>query len=127
MPLVKIELISGKTDEFKNNLIRLIGDSIVETFELPQNDRKIRLQEYSKENFILNKPYEYLIEITLFKGKKKETKKKLYKKIVETLDENLKIDKEKILIVLNEQPLENWGVRGGISAEEVKFDFEIEK
>ena len=127
MPLAKIELRSGKTDEFKNNLIRLVGDSIVESFELNQDDRKIRLQEYSQENFILNKPYEYLIEITIFKGRKKGTKKKLFKRIVETLDEDLKIDKEKILIVINEQPLENWGVRGGISAEEVQFDFEIEK
>ena len=127
MPLVKIETISGKNNDFNQKLISLVGDVLVEVFALPENDRNIRLIEYNRNNFIMKKPYEYLIEITLFKGRTKETKNTLYKKLVETIETDLKISKESIFIVLNEQPLENWGVQGGISAENIKFNFTIEK
>ncbi|MES2031978.1 MAG: hypothetical protein V4477_22595 [Pseudomonadota bacterium] len=31
-----------------------------------------------------------------------------------------------IKIVLNEQPLENWGVRGGVPASEIELSFKID-
>ncbi|MBI4743792.1 MAG: tautomerase family protein [Actinobacteria bacterium] len=119
MPLVKIELVSGKNQEFKEKIMTLTGKFVVDVFELQEDDKNIRLLEYDKACFIMKSPYEYLIEITLFKGRNKETKKELYGKIVNTLEEKLGIEKDKIFIVLNEQPLENWGIRGGTSAEEV--------
>jgi|SRR5208337_367693 len=127
MPLTRIELPSGRTQEFKVNLINLVSDVLVEILGLPNDDRNIRLMEYAKDNFIMKGPYEILIEITLFKGRTKEIKKTLYKKIVEELQSKLKITKDSIFIVLNEQPLENWGIRGGISAEDVNFNFKIDK
>jgi phenylpyruvate tautomerase PptA (4-oxalocrotonate tautomerase family) len=122
MPLTKVELISGKSQEFKQSLMSLIGGVLIEVLELPDDDKNIRMQEYEKSNFIMKKPYEYLIEITLFEGRTEKTKKELYKRIVEELEEKLRIEKGKIFIVLNEQPLENWGVRGGTSAKEIKFN-----
>ena len=127
MPLTRIELPSGKSQEFKVNLINLVSDVLVEILRLPNDDRNIRLLEYAKNNFIMKRPYEILIEITLFKGRPKETKKELYRKIVEVLERKLQIAKDSIFIVLNEQPLENWGIRGGISAEDVTFNFKIDK
>ena len=127
MPLVTIELPFGRTQDFKVNLMHLVCDVLVEILGLPNDDRNIRLMEYAKNNFIMKEPYEILIEITLFEGRTKETKKELYKKIVEVLEGKLKIAKDSIFIVLNEQPFENWGIRGGISAEDVNFKFKIDK
>lgn len=36
------------------------------------------------------------------------------------------IEKENVLIFLNEQPLENWGGRGGVPADEMNLDFKVD-
>ena len=61
----------------------------------------------------------------MFSGRTKETKKKLYQTIVERLETNCLIEKEKILIILNEQPLENWAGRSGISGDEMELEFKV--
>ena len=63
----------------------------------------------------------------MFKGRTKQTKKKLFESIVKKLEGELKIDPKTICIVLNEQPLENWGIRGGIPADEIQLGFVVEK
>jgi phenylpyruvate tautomerase PptA (4-oxalocrotonate tautomerase family) len=125
MPLIRIELAAGKSPEFKQQLMSLVGNVVVRTLQLPADDRNVRLLEYDANCFTMKYPYEIIIEITLFAGRKKETKKLLYKTLVETLSEKLDIAKANVFIVLNEQPLENWGVRGGISADDVKLGFSV--
>lgn len=126
MPLVKIEICEGRSREKLLQLQKTVMDSVVKVLELPDNDRNIRLQEYKPGSFSMKPPYEILIEISLFKGRTIKTKKLLYQTIIENL-RNLEIKKESVFILLNEQPLENWGVRGGIPASEIEFDFVIEK
>lgn len=126
MPLVKIELIEGHNNDTLLSLQGNVMDSVVKVLELPDNDRNIRLQQYKPGFFSMKPPYEILIEISLFKGRTTKTKKLLYQTIIENL-RNLDIKKESVFILLNEQPLENWGVRGGIPASEIEFDFVIEK
>ncbi|MBD8387111.1 tautomerase family protein [Dysgonomonas sp. BGC7] len=71
-------------------------------------------------------PYEILIEIILFSGRTDRAKADLYKKIVEKLGARHSIKGETVFIILNEQPKENWGIRGGKPALEINFDFDIE-
>jgi len=125
MPTVKIELREGKDKETLVKLRDQVMDSVVEALHLPDNDRNIRLIEYKPDFFQMKPPCEILIEITLFAGRTKETKKKLYQLIVESLPK-INIEKERVLIILNEQPLENWGIRGGISAAEIDLGFKVD-
>jgi phenylpyruvate tautomerase PptA (4-oxalocrotonate tautomerase family) len=125
MPLVKIELKIGKEKDTLIKIRDLVMDCVVESLELPADEKNIRLMEYPDEFFQMKSPYEILIEITLFAGRKKETKRKLFQSIVHTLQNELGIEKEKVFILLNEQTLENWGVRGGIPADEVALNFRI--
>lgn len=62
----------------------------------------------------------------MFKGRTRETKKKLFRSIVIALDSNGLSPYKNILITLNEQPTENWGVRGGIPADEADLGFKID-
>ncbi|HLN19938.1 MAG TPA: tautomerase family protein [Bacteroidales bacterium] len=126
MPLVKIELRKGKTVEFKSTLMDTVHESLVEILMIPENDKNQRLIEYDAGCFDSKPPYGYFIELTMFSGRTKETKKKLFSSIVNKLQEKMDIDPQSVLIVINEQPTENWGVRGGIPASEVKMDFKIE-
>ena len=125
MPLVKIELAHGKEPAFLIALKDTIMDCVQEALRLPADDRNVRLIEYAPDFFSLKKPYELLVEITLFSGRSAETKKILYQKIVATLESQCGVPKESVFIVLHEQPRENWGVRGGVPASEITLDFAV--
>ncbi len=126
MPLVKIEIAKGENREFLVSLKNLTMDCIQTILELPGDDRNVRLMEYDPEFFSMKPPYRIIIEICMFTGRTNHTKKRLYDHIVSTLSDDLDIDRNSILIVLNEQPLINWGIRGGFSADEVKIDYRID-
>jgi len=88
-----------------------------------------RLYELDRENFEVTPTKTEqctLIEITAFKGRSLEAKKNLYKEIINNLKIDFGIDCNDIVIVINEPPLENWGVRGGNPANEVNLGFKTE-
>jgi phenylpyruvate tautomerase PptA (4-oxalocrotonate tautomerase family) len=126
MPLVKIELKEGHDLSTLLKMKELVMDAVINTLKLPNDDRNIRICEYKSELFSMKKSYEILVEITLFSGRTAETKKKLYQQIVGSLEEEGICSKENIFIVLNEQPLQNWGIRGGIPANEIELNFKVE-
>ena len=125
MPTVKIELKIGRDIQTLIKIRDLVMDSVVEILKLPTDDRNVRMIEYQPHLFQMKPPYEILIEISMFAGRTKNTKSELYKTIVERLELHGLIEKEKVLITLIEQPLENWGVRGGIPADEIDFGFHV--
>jgi phenylpyruvate tautomerase PptA (4-oxalocrotonate tautomerase family) len=125
MPTVNIELLIGRDKQALIKIRDLVMDSVVESLQLPPDDRNIRVIEYHPDMFQMKPPYEMLIEISMFVGRTKGTKRKLYQTIVGKLDANRLIDKDKVLITLNEQPAENWGIRGGIPADDIDLEFKI--
>jgi phenylpyruvate tautomerase PptA (4-oxalocrotonate tautomerase family) len=129
MPLVKIEIIEGKSSEYKNAILDSVHQALVKSLGIPDNDRFQRLYELPFNNF------EYppdrtvnvtIIEITMFKGRSLKAKRTLYHTIVSNLESNPGIEGHDVMIILNEPTLENWGVRGGKPASEVDFDFKID-
>ena len=126
MAFTKISLIKGKDKSFLTSFKEEVLNSLIDVLKLPSDDRNIFLMEYEDELFEMKEPYEYLIEIAMFSGRSDETKKLLFKTIVDRLNIKLNIKKESIFIFINEQPLNNWGVRGGKSAEEVDLDFKVD-
>lgn len=126
MPIVKIELPKGQGKDFLCEVMKVIMDVVVEVLQLPDDDRNIRLFEYDKDLFQMKAPYKYIIQIDMFVGRKVETKKKLYKQITEVVQGNFGIPGKELFILINEHPRENWGLRGGIAASDVKLDYSVE-
>lgn len=129
MPLVKVEMIKGRSPEYKKAILDGIHSALVETFKIPDYDRMQRIYELDKENFEIasNKTEKYiLIEITAFKGRSLEAKKLLYSTIVKNLENNPGINGKDITIVIHEPPLDNWGIWGGKAASEVNLGFKID-
>lgn len=67
-----------------------------------------------------------IIQITIFPGRSLDAKRKLYSNIVQNLGDKPGINGLDIMIILMEPPMDNWGVRGGKTASEVDFDFDID-
>ena len=127
MPLVTITIAEGKTREFKKSILDAVHDSLVAAFKIPDYDRNQRLIEVLPENLECpsGKAENFItIEMTVFPGRSIQAKKALYREIIIRL-QRLGIQSDEILIILNEPPLENWGIRGGYPASEVDIGFEI--
>ena len=75
MPLVKIEMIKGKSPDYKKEILNIVHDGLVEALGIGDWDRFQRIIEIEKENFELpeGKSDDFLlIELTLFPGRTKE-------------------------------------------------------
>lgn len=127
MPLVKVEIIKGKSSDYKKMLLDGIHKALVDSIKIPDHDRRQRLYELEGINFEkTGRSDDYtIIEITMFKGRSNEAKKQLYAEIVKNLTNSLNINGNDITIVINEPPLENWGIRGGLPASEVDLGFSL--
>jgi 4-oxalocrotonate tautomerase family enzyme len=129
MPLVKVEILKGKSQEYKKALLDGIHQALVDTLHVPEDDRIQRLYELEKDNFEIP-PYKtdnfILIEMSIFKGRSYEAKKNLYKAVVDNLEKALRIKRTDVLIVIHEPPLENWGTAGGKPASEINLGFTVE-
>ncbi len=128
MPLVTIETREGRSEEARRALLDAVHDALVEAFEIPEDDRQQRIVEYPPENFETppgKTNNHLLVTIDAFAGRSPDAKRRLYAGIVRRL-EPLGIEPVDVLIVLNEIPLENWGIRGGLMAADVDLGFAVD-
>lgn len=127
MPLAKIEVRKSRSPAEISAMIEAVYLSQREALKVPENDRQIRYIEYKPEHFEVppgvSENYTF-VEITMFPGRSIQAKRNLYREIV-TRFSALGIPPQEILIVLNEPPLENWGLRGGIPASELDLGFNL--
>jgi phenylpyruvate tautomerase PptA (4-oxalocrotonate tautomerase family) len=128
MPLVRIEILKGRSAEEKKHLLQAVHDALVEAFGIPDDDRTQRLIEHDAESFEIDGGHSArytLVEITAFPGRSPEAKRALYAAIVRNLGA-AGVPAEDVLVVLNEPTLENWGIRGGLSADDVDLGFRLD-
>ncbi|HKE97186.1 MAG TPA: tautomerase family protein [Povalibacter sp.] len=128
MPLVKIEVRRHRSAEQVQALIEAVHRAQREALKIPEDDRQFRYIEHRPEHFQAppGRTENYtLIDVTLFAGRSMEARRALYRAIVRNLGE-LGIAPADVFIVLNEVPLENWGIRGGVPASEVDLGFKVD-
>ena len=121
MPLVRISLLAGKPESYLQKLGDAVHRAMVETINVPAQDRFQLIIEHSKSQFIYDPSYLnirrsdnlIMIQITLNQGRTTEMKKALYKRIAEMLEKELNLRKEDVLINLVEAPKENWSFGNG--------------
>jgi phenylpyruvate tautomerase PptA (4-oxalocrotonate tautomerase family) len=123
MPLVRVSLRQGKSDEYK----RAIGDGVYralrETFTVPDEDRFVTVSEHSESEFQFSKTYMdiartddlVILQITASNTRSIEQKKALFARIVELLSEKPGLRKEDVFINLLEVAKENWSFGNGIA------------
>lgn len=127
MPLIRIETYKGKSKEYKKAILDGVHNALVSVFKIPIDDRNQRLIELDEENFERRNNRSdnlTIIEITAFKGRSSEAKKKLYNAIFTNLKNNPGISETDILVYINEPELQNWGIKGK-SGDQIDFGFEI--
>ena len=123
MPLIKVYIPVGRTKAQKRDLIDAIRKTIREILQTPEWDGFVLLNE-CEMGIDPSLPHDRAyLEIILFPGRKKETKKRLLSELAKEVAKALGIPPTQVLIYITEPPLENWGIRGGQQASEVDLGF----
>lgn len=128
MPLAKIETRCHHPPEQVAALMEAVYQAQREALKVPEDDRQIRYIEHAPEHFAVppGKSSRYtLVEIQIFPGRSLAAKRALYQGIVQRFAA-LGIEPSDVLIVLQEPPLDNWGLRGGVPASELDLGFRLD-
>jgi len=117
VPSVVIEVKQHYTPEQEAGLIEAVYSALVEAFKITPSERTIRLFVHEPHRYVpdpgLEQPELHThISIDTFSGRSVDSKRMLYRRIVENLEE-LGIPRNHVEILVREIPRENWGIRGG--------------
>jgi phenylpyruvate tautomerase PptA (4-oxalocrotonate tautomerase family) len=128
MPFAKIEVRCCRPEHEVQAMIEAVYLAQREALQVPEGDRQIRYVEHKPEHFAVppGKTENYtFVEILIFPGRSLNAKRHLYSSIVQRFGK-LGIAASDVFIVLQEPPLENWGIRGGIPASEINLGFTLD-
>lgn len=122
MPRTKITMVAGKSAEYKQKIFSSIYDAMRETFNVPENDLFMSIDEQKLENICYGKDYLninrsddlLMIEIIANDTRNVDQKKALYAAIVKHLVHNIRIRPEDVFIGLIEVKKENWSFGNGM-------------
>jgi 4-oxalocrotonate tautomerase len=121
MPLVRIDLLAGKTQEYHAQIGQVVYRAMVETLNVPKDDRFQIIAEHSKTSLLFDRDYLgvhrsddcVFLQITLNGGRTVEMKERFYKAVADGLHETLKLRREDVFINLVEVQKENWSFGNG--------------
>jgi 4-oxalocrotonate tautomerase len=123
MPLVRIDLRQGKSEAYRKALCDGIYRAMRETFNVPENDRFLIVNEHAAANFVCAENYLdiahtddlVIIQITANDTRTVEQKQAFFARVAALLAENPGLRKEDVFINLVECKKENWSFGNGIA------------
>ena len=123
MPLVRIDLRRSKPAIYKRAICEGVYRALRETFNVPENDRFLVVNEHDADNFIHAESYLgiaysddlVIIQITVSDTRTTATKQALFVRIAALLAENPGLRKEDVFINLVECKTENWSFGNGVA------------
>lgn len=121
MPLARIDLIKGKSVEYR----QIIGDAVytamVEILKAPKDDRFQVITEHDEVDLVydphflgINRSKDIIfIQLTLAEGRTVEQKRGFYKRVVDDLHERLGVRREDVLFTLVGTGRDDWSFGNG--------------
>ncbi len=121
MPLVRIDLLAGKTAEYRAQIGQIVYQALLDCFTVPKDDRFQVITEHPQAELLFDRNYLGIprtddcifVQVTLSAGRTVEMKQRFYKQIADALHQTLKLRREDVFINLVEVPKENWSFGNG--------------
>jgi 4-oxalocrotonate tautomerase len=121
MPLVRIDLLEGKTPEYRIQAGQIVYQAMLDVLGVPEDDRFQIITEHPKAGLQFDRDYLGIhrsddcifVQITLNIGRTVETKQRFYKAVADGLHQALKLRREDVFINLVEVVKENWSFGNG--------------
>jgi 4-oxalocrotonate tautomerase len=123
MPLVRIALREGKSDQYRRAVADGVHQAMVEAIDAPPQDRFQIITQHSANDLIYDPTYLaiersddiVLVQITLSAGRKPPQKRKLFQRMAELLQKNPGLRPQDLMVNLVEVAWENWSFGNGES------------
>jgi phenylpyruvate tautomerase PptA (4-oxalocrotonate tautomerase family) len=121
MPLVRIDMLEGRSARQHERASQVVHDALVETCNVPANDRFHVVQAHPRGSLVFAPDYLGIahteaivfVQITLNQGRSTEQKRALYRAIADGLHVALGVGKGDVIINLVEVAKENWSFGNG--------------
>jgi 4-oxalocrotonate tautomerase len=122
MPLARIDLIKGKSEEYRQAIGEAVYQALL-SIGVPEDDRFQVIHEHEPANFIFAKSYlgvEHtndlvIIQITFNEGRTTSQKQALYKAIAEGIHAATGLGIGDVFVNLVEVKRENWSFGNGVA------------
>lgn len=123
MPLVRISLQAGKPAATKRKIADAIHAALVETMDVPADDRFQIITEHAAEDLIVDRQFlgvarsddVVVIQVALRAGRTVEKKKAFYRRTAERLHDAVGLRLEDTVITLVENGLPDWSFGLGVA------------
>jgi 4-oxalocrotonate tautomerase len=123
MPLVRIDLVHGRTVEQRQRIGDAVHRALVETLGVPERDRFQLITEHGVSELVYDREYLsikrtddiVIIQITLSTGRTAAQKRALFRRIADNLAA-LDVRREDVWINLVEVAKENWSFGLGLAS-----------
>ena len=123
MPLSRIALRRGKSADYRRAILDGVYAAMRETFNVPEDDRFMLVEEYDAENFVYGDRYFgiarsddlVIIQLTVSNTRSLAQKQALFARIVAKLAQNPGVRPEDVFINLVEVVKENWSFGHGVA------------
>lgn len=123
MPFVRISLLKGKSPDYLRALADSIQRALVDTFDVPENDRFQAIHQHEPGELIIDKTYlagprsdDFVyISITTGRPRSPEMKNALYRRLVDLLAASPGLRPEDVMVVVSESMPADWSFGNGIA------------
>jgi len=121
MPFARIDLIQGKTPEYRAAVADIVYRGIVDVLKAPDGDRFVVVGEHQPDNLIYDpdflgfsrSPDFILIQVTSTVGNERETKFAFYRFVADELKAKLSVRPDDIMINMVFVAREDWSFGNG--------------
>jgi phenylpyruvate tautomerase PptA (4-oxalocrotonate tautomerase family) len=121
MPLARIDLVHGKSADYRRVVGEVVYDAMVAALNAPKDDRFQVITEHPADGLIADPNYLGIrrtkdcvfVQLTLNEGRTLEQKRAFYKRVADGLHQRLGLRREDVFINLVEVNKENWSFGNG--------------
>ena len=121
MPLVRIDLASGKPSDYRATIGDVVYGAMREVLDVPRDDRFQIIAEHSAENLAIDRSYLdiarpddcLVIQVTLNAGRSVDQKRAFYAAVADGLHDRLGVRRQDVFINLVEVDKANWSFGNG--------------
>ena len=117
-------MLEGKSPEYRRKVGDAVHKALVETINVPANDRFQLITEHAADGFVYDAEYLgiprdrdlVIIQATISAGRPLELKRALYRRIVQNLADAVGLASGNVWINLVEVAKENWSFGDGVAS-----------
>jgi phenylpyruvate tautomerase PptA (4-oxalocrotonate tautomerase family) len=123
MPLARISLTKGKSPEYRRALADSVQRALVESYDVPRDDRFQIVEELEPGAFIYDRSYltghrsdDFIyIAITAGRPRSTATKKQFYQRLVALLGEAPGLRPDDVLVTITTTERDGWSFSNGLA------------